>query len=131
MNNPSMELAPPIMPHDLVKMRPATFISEIIEPRKPQLEATSWTADHIYSAEADHRDLIKAYNQEPGTKAVIDKHDYMTSFNDAWDEVAGRGVKYLQLRRLCAGLATICHFQRSNKYGPNQSRCQTCCQDRR
>ncbi|RHY26311.1 hypothetical protein DYB32_007745 [Aphanomyces invadans] len=41
MNNPSIELAPPIMPHDLVKMRPATFVSEVLEPRKPQLEATS------------------------------------------------------------------------------------------
>ncbi|RHY15788.1 hypothetical protein DYB32_010719, partial [Aphanomyces invadans] len=107
MNNPSIELAPPIMPHDLVKMRPVTFISEVLEPRKPQLEATSWTADQINTAETDHRDLIKAYNKEPATKAIIDKHDHLKSFNDAWDEVAGRGVKYLQLRRLCAGLATV------------------------
>ncbi|ETW06964.1 hypothetical protein H310_03067 [Aphanomyces invadans] len=51
MNNPSIELAPPIMPYDLVKMRPATFISEVLEPRKPQLEATFWTADQINTAE--------------------------------------------------------------------------------
>ncbi|RHY22233.1 hypothetical protein DYB32_009561 [Aphanomyces invadans] len=109
MNNPSIELAPPIMPHDLVKTRPATFISEALEPRKPQLEATSWTVDQINTAETDHRDLIKAYNIEPATKAIIDKHDHLKSFHDAWDEVAGCGVKYLQLRRLCAGLATVFH----------------------
>ncbi|ETW07419.1 hypothetical protein H310_01942 [Aphanomyces invadans] len=107
MNNPSIELAPPIMPHDLVKMRPVTFISEVLEPRKPQLEATSWTADQINTAETDHRDLIKAYNKEPATKAIIDKHDHLKSFNDAWDEVAGHGVKHLQLRLLCAGHATV------------------------
>ncbi|RHY20099.1 hypothetical protein DYB32_010111 [Aphanomyces invadans] len=107
MNKPSIELAPLIMPHYLVKMRPATSISEVLEPRKPQLEATSWIADQINTAETGHRDLTKAYNKEPATKAIIDKHDHLKSFNDAWDEVAGRGVEYLQLRRVCAGLATI------------------------
>jgi len=32
-NNVAVNLAPPVMPMDLVKMRSSTFISEVIEPR--------------------------------------------------------------------------------------------------
>jgi hypothetical protein len=44
-NNATVDLAPPVMSMDLVKMRSSTFISEVIEPRKAQLQATAWTDD--------------------------------------------------------------------------------------
>jgi hypothetical protein len=36
-NNAAVDLAPPVMSMDLVKMRSSTFISKVIEPRKAQL----------------------------------------------------------------------------------------------
>jgi hypothetical protein len=36
-NNAAVNLAPPVMPIDLIKMRSSTFISEVIEPRMAQL----------------------------------------------------------------------------------------------
>ncbi len=44
-NNAAVNLTLPVMPMDLVKMRSSTFIFEVIEPRKAQLQATAWTDD--------------------------------------------------------------------------------------
>jgi hypothetical protein len=40
-NNAAIDLAPSVMPIDLVKMRSLMFISEVIEPRKAQLQVTA------------------------------------------------------------------------------------------
>jgi hypothetical protein len=40
-NNAAVNLALPVMPMDLVKMRSSTFISKVIEPRMAQLQATA------------------------------------------------------------------------------------------
>jgi len=44
-NNAAINLAPPVMSMDLIKMRSSTFISEVIEPRMAQLQATTWIDD--------------------------------------------------------------------------------------
>jgi len=51
------------MPMNLVKMRSSTFISEVIKPRKAQLQATSWTNDQINAIKNDHRELLTMYRR--------------------------------------------------------------------
>jgi hypothetical protein len=36
---------------------------------------------------------------------IIEQHDHTTAFNEAWDSLGG--VRFHQLRRFCAGLATV------------------------
>ncbi len=93
------------MPMDLVKMRSSTFISEVIEPRKAQVQATTWTDDQINAIENDHRKLLTAYRREDGISSIVNQHDHTTSFNEAWDSLDG--ARFDQLRRFCAGLATV------------------------
>jgi hypothetical protein len=104
-NNAAIDLAPLVMPMDLVKMRSSTFISEVIEPRKAQLQATAWTDDHINAIENDHRKLLTAYRRENDISSIVDQHDHTTSFNEAWDSLDG--ARFDQLRHFCAGLATV------------------------
>jgi hypothetical protein len=104
-NNAVVNLASLIMPMDLVKMRSSTFISEVIEPRKAQVQATAWTDDQINAIENDHHELFTAYHRENGISSIVDQHDHTTSFNKAWDSL--NGVRFDQLRRFCTELATI------------------------
>ncbi len=104
-NNAAINLAPLVMPMDLVKMRSSTFISEVIEPRKAQLQATAWTDDQINAIENDHHKLLTAYCRENGILSIVYQHDHTTSFNEAWDSLDG--ARFDQLCRFCAGLATV------------------------
>ncbi len=56
-NNVAVDLASRVMPMDLVKMRFSTFISEVIELCKAQLQVTAWTDDESNAIENDHREL--------------------------------------------------------------------------
>jgi hypothetical protein len=90
------------MPVDLVKMRPGVFISEIMDQYRRHL-AKHWSADLIDKAKSEHRELLIVYARGPDVKATLDKHEEKTFFNKAWDCLKGR---FMQLRQLCAGLAT-------------------------
>jgi hypothetical protein len=88
-NNVAVNLAPSVMPMDLVKMQSSTFISEVIEPRKAQLQAIAWTDDQSNAIENDHRELLTAYHRKNGIASIIDRHDLTTAFNEAWDSLGG------------------------------------------
>jgi hypothetical protein len=109
-NNAAVDLAPPVMPKELVTMRSATFISEVIVPRKEQLQATAWSDDQINAIETEHRELLTTYRRDTGISSIIDAHDHQTTFNEAWDAIGG-GARFHQLCRFCSGLATV--FQNS------------------
>jgi hypothetical protein len=47
--------------------------------------------------------VLTVYARELDVKAAFDKHDEKTFFNEVWDCLKGR---FMQLRRLCGGLAT-------------------------
>jgi len=88
-NNNVRELeAPPVMPADLVKMRPGVFISEVVDQYREHL-AKHWSADLIDKVESKHRELLVVYAREPDVKAPFDKHDEKTFFNEAWDYLKG------------------------------------------
>ncbi|CAK9213461.1 unnamed protein product [Sphagnum troendelagicum] len=100
-NNAAINLALPVMPMDLVKMRSSTFISEVIEPRKAQLQATASIDDQINAIENYHRELLTAYRRENGISSIVDQHDHTTSFNEAWDSLDG--TRFDQLHLFCVG----------------------------
>ncbi|ETV76879.1 hypothetical protein H257_09317 [Aphanomyces astaci] len=61
--------------------------------------------DDVASIDQDHRDLVKAYKDEPGIKAFMDAHCNKTNFNDGWNCI-GR-ARFSQLRRFCSGMAFV------------------------
>ncbi|KAH8956639.1 hypothetical protein BDL97_07G051700 [Sphagnum fallax] len=103
-NDAADDDAPPCMPHELVAIKPAKFVSDVLEPHRARLLKNDWTEDDIYAIEEEHRDLVKAYKNEPGIKAIIDKLDHKSDFNESWDQLGN--LWFVNLRRLCAGFAT-------------------------
>jgi hypothetical protein len=102
-NNQSLDHdAPPIMPQQLVTLRPAKFIQEVLDKYRDRLQKF-WTFDEFKEIEADHRDLVKMYHDDENMRNVIDKHDVNTLFNDTWDCVP----RFKHLCAFCGGLATI------------------------
>ncbi|CAK9233065.1 unnamed protein product [Sphagnum troendelagicum] len=102
-NNNAKELeAPPVMPADLIKMRPGVFINEVVDQYRGHL-AKHWSADLIDKAENEHCELLVVYAHKSNVKAALNKHNKKTFFNEAWDCLKGR---FMQLRQLCGGLAT-------------------------
>ncbi|KAH6565440.1 hypothetical protein BASA60_009940 [Batrachochytrium salamandrivorans] len=102
-SNNAQELEiPPVMPADLVKLCPALFIKNILDPYRNHV-AKHWNQDMIDLIEIQHCELIVVYGREPDVKAVLDAHDEKTYFNDAWDCLRGR---FLHLRQFCGGLLT-------------------------
>lgn len=81
-NNPSELEAPPVMHAELVKLRPATFINQVIDPFRVHLKK-HWSDEDIERAEIKHRELIVVYACEPAVKSALDSHDEKTFFNQA------------------------------------------------
>jgi hypothetical protein len=103
-NDAANDDAPPCMPHELFAIKPAKFVSDVLEPHRARLLKNDWSEDDIYAIEEEHRDLVKAYKNEPGIKAIIDKLDHKSDFNESWDQLGN--VRFVNLRHLCAGFAT-------------------------
>lgn len=101
-NNARELEAPPVMPAQLVKMRPAMFIKEVLDPYRSHLEK-HWSQEMIDNVENEHRELLAVYARKPNVKTALDKHDEKTFFNDAWNSLKGR---FAHLRQFCGGLAT-------------------------
>jgi hypothetical protein len=102
-NNNARELeAPLVMPADLVKIRPAAFIQDVLDPYRAHL-SKHWSQHQIDDVEKEHRQLHAVYDNEPHVAKAFDQHDGNTFFNDEWDVVKGR---FSGLRQFCGGLAT-------------------------
>jgi hypothetical protein len=102
-NNQSFDHdTPPVMPQQLITLRPTKFIQEVLDKYRDRLQKF-WTSDEFEEIEADHRDLVKMYRDDENMRNVIDKHDVNMLFNDAWDCVPW----FKRLRAFCGGLATI------------------------
>ncbi|KAH8963535.1 hypothetical protein BDL97_04G017200 [Sphagnum fallax] len=101
-NQPLDHDTPPIIPQQLITLRPAKFIQEVLDKYRDRLQKF-WTSDEFEEIEADHRDLMKMYRDDENMRNVIDKHDVNTLFNDAWDCVP----QFKRFRAFYGGLATI------------------------
>ncbi|RHY83835.1 hypothetical protein DYB28_006785 [Aphanomyces astaci] len=103
-NNAAVLEAPAFLPVDLAKMRPKRFLDDILTPRLARVRLF-FSTDDVASIGQDHCDLVKAYKDEPGIKAIIDAHSNKTNFNDGWNSF-DRG-RFSQLHRLSSGMASV------------------------
>jgi hypothetical protein len=76
------------MPTDLVKIRPATLIQDVLDPYHAHL-SKHWSQQQIDDVEKEHRQLCAVYDNELHVAKTFDQHDENTFFNDAWDVVKG------------------------------------------
>jgi hypothetical protein len=103
-NNPLEEDAPPVLPAQLVKLRPGVFIEQVLEPHRGHLSRL-WSEESIDQVEEGHRYLVKMWNEDPELRTAIAKHDAKTTFNEAWD-VVPQQARVERLRAFVGGLAT-------------------------
>ena len=103
-NNATDDL-PPVLPHELLKMSTAEFGNQIVDVHLQQLRE-SWTEEDIAKIEKEHRQLRKAYRDEPAVKSAIDQYEAtaIMSFDTGWETVKGR---FDVLRDFCGGIATV------------------------
>jgi hypothetical protein len=89
-NERASEEAPPVMPAELVTIRTAKFISEVLDTYRDHV--SRWrTAIEIEQIEKDHEQVVAEYNAiDSVVKTKIDQHDHTTSFNSAWDDLKCR-----------------------------------------
>jgi hypothetical protein len=102
-NNNASELdAPPVVPHELVKVAPRHFISDVLNIYRPRLDRF-WSEEEIDEIEVEQRNLIKRYNNDQHIEQIINSYKHTVSFNEMWDKI---GVPFNRLRQFCEGLAT-------------------------
>ncbi|RHY19332.1 hypothetical protein DYB25_008784 [Aphanomyces astaci] len=102
-NLPREQDAPPVLPGQLVGLRPAHFICNVLDPHHERI-LCFWSDVDIDEVEENHRQLVAAYNNDPILRSTIDEHDNSATFEDAWDVAPHQ---WRHLRAFCGGLATI------------------------
>jgi hypothetical protein len=101
-NDPLYDEALPVMPTQLVSMRPRAFVKDVVNVFRAQL-SRFWDEQMIDKIEDDHRKLFRMYNSDTNLRSIISKHTVHTMFNEAWDSLPDQ---FGALRRFCGGLAT-------------------------
>ena len=102
-NRPTDDL-PPVLPHELVRIRTGEFGIRVITKHLHQLRSSGWTDENIEQIERDHRALCLAYKVNLMFKLSIDRCDGNTSFQAGWQLVKDQ---YKSLRDFCGGIATV------------------------
>ena len=99
-NNPTDSM-PPVLPHQLVKIRGREF-SNFVRLQMDRLLAR-WTPQKIELIEQNFQDLRAAYEREPALKQLLDNCDSKTTFEQGWGYIHDR---FDTLKTFCGGLAT-------------------------
>jgi hypothetical protein len=94
---------PPVLPHELVKLRTGEFGINVLAKHLPQLKK-SWSDEQIAQIERDHRELRDTYHRDPLLQSAFANCDYKTTFRAGWNIVQGR---FDALRDFCGGIATV------------------------
>jgi hypothetical protein len=105
-NKPAEDL-PPVLPHELVKLRTAEFGKTIVDRHLIQLRQT-WDEERITQIEEQHRQLRKAYKRDSVLKLAFDNCEtsgVAISFEEGWDLL--QGLNFNVLRDFCGGIATV------------------------
>ncbi len=82
-NNTAAQLAPPVFPQHLYKMRTSYFIEHVLGPRR-EMMIKAWGEELVDLIEQEHRALVEVHGSAP-LKRIVDSHSFQTMFNDAWD----------------------------------------------
>ena len=99
--NDAADFMPPVLPHQLVKLRGREF-ADVVRLQFDRLSAR-WSPQHIEIIELDFQDLRSAYERESALKQALDQCDAKTTFEQGWGYVQER---FENLKRFCGGLAT-------------------------
>ncbi len=102
-NNAAAELAPPVFPQQLIKMRTSKFIEDVLDPRREMLMA-AWGQERVDRVEDEHRALVAMCRSSASFQASINGHTHQTMFDDAWDDLLAK--TFVHLRSFCDGLVT-------------------------
>ena len=105
-NHPTDDI-PPVLPHELVKLRTGEFGINILARHLPQLRLT-WTEDQIAQIERDHRELREAHQQDQLLQSRLKECDHNTTFKAGWALVDGQ---FSALRDFCGGIAMVFEIQ--------------------
>ncbi len=95
--------ASPILPVQLVKLHHGVFQKDVLDPFRQHV-SSFWSEESVEQVKAEHCELLWLYNPDTILHNIIDKHDHMTTFNDAWDYALGR---FERLRSFYDGLAPV------------------------
>ena len=103
-NEPGDDL-PVVLPHELIKISTVDYGNNVVDVHLSQLRH-SWSEDDIAGIERQHKELCKAYRDEPALRSALDNYERngKTSFESAWDIVEGR---FEILRDFNGGIATV------------------------
>ncbi|CAK9259234.1 unnamed protein product [Sphagnum jensenii] len=93
--------APPVVPHELVKVVLRHFILDVLNIYRPHLDRF-WSEEEIDEIEVEQRDPIKRYNNDQHIEHIIDSYKHTVSFNEVWDKI---DVPFNRLHQFCDGLA--------------------------
>ena len=96
-------IAPPVMLHELVNLKPCDFINNVLEKYQAQL-VKSWPIEEIDHIEKDQQAFYNAYQCEPHTQTIIDNQNHTTFFNEGWDALGADHFGALQM--FCGGLGS-------------------------
>ena len=99
--NDAADFMPPVLPHQLVKLRGREF-ADVVRLQFDRLSAR-WSPQHIDIIELEFQDLCSAYEREPALKQVLNQCDEKTTFEQGWGYVQER---FEHLKTFCGGLAT-------------------------
>jgi len=101
-NRPTEDI-PPVLPHELVKLRTGEFGINVLTRHLRQLRLT-WTEDQIAQIERDHRELRETHQRDHLLQSRLKECDHNTTFKAGWAIVDG---KFSALRDFCGGIATV------------------------
>ncbi len=101
-NVPTNVALPPVLPHQLVKIRSYEFNAMANE--QLQRYITTKTPVDFQIVQEQHRQLCTAYSVEDVLQQQMQLHNDRMSFEDGWKVVDGR---FKELQEFCGGLATI------------------------
>ncbi len=103
-NNVAAQLAPPVFPQHLYKMRMSYFIEHVLGPRRKMM-IEAWGEELVDLIEQEHRALVEVVRGSAPLKCIVDSHSFQTMFNDAWDTLPAQPALN-HLRLFCGGLAS-------------------------
>src|SRR5439155_6763020 len=105
-NLPAEDQVPPVLPHELVKLKGRDFTSIVIKhlSRLKQF----WTDDRISKLELQHHELLLLYQHNPSIRSELDKCDYTTFFQSGWAILEeSHSSEFTILRDFCRGIASV------------------------
>ena len=77
-------LTPPVMPHELVNLKPCDFIDNVLEKYQAQL-VKSLPIDEINCIERAQQAFYNAYRWKHHTQTIINNQNHTMFFNKGWD----------------------------------------------